>query len=86
MMTEHELINLIEKKSRWMGLSEATLCERAVGNSRLHSRLVGGGSCSLKTIAKLQKFLSNSALPSPSNVDASAYVQPQADDKPRVVQ
>ena len=52
-MTEQEIIQLIERQAKATGLSEATVCERAVGNSRLYSRLVSGGGCSTKTVARL---------------------------------
>lgn len=55
-MTEHEIISLIETHAIAAGLSEATICERAVGNSRLYSRLKSGGGCSTKTITRLVNY------------------------------
>ncbi|GAA6176902.1 hypothetical protein NBRC116593_28210 [Sulfitobacter pacificus] len=55
-MTEHEIISLIETQATSAGLSEATICERAVGNSRLYSRLKSGGGCSTKTITRLVNY------------------------------
>lgn len=55
-MTEQEIIELIEGQRDKTGLSEATLTERAVGNSRLYARLKAGGGCSTKTVARLKAY------------------------------
>lgn len=60
-MTENEIIDLIERQAKKSGLSEATICERAVGNSRLYSRLKAGGGCSTKTVARLKESFEASA-------------------------
>jgi len=59
-MTEKEIIALIEEQARNTNLSESTVCERAVGNTRLYSRLKAGGGCSTKTVARLKEHFESS--------------------------
>ena len=52
-----ELIREIEAYCRRAGISPATLCVRAVGNSRLYNRLTRGGECLPRTIARLRRYM-----------------------------
>lgn len=54
---QQNLINRIEAAAEASGLSAATICERAVGNSRLYDRLTNGGSCTYKIGGKIHQFL-----------------------------
>lgn len=54
---ETNLITQIEGASERLKLSTATICERAVGNSRLYLRLKAGGGCTLKTAKRLAAYI-----------------------------
>lgn len=54
---QENLVQRIEAVSQSSGLSAATICERAVRNSRLYVRLKAGGSCTYETGGKIHSFL-----------------------------
>jgi hypothetical protein len=56
-MEEQDIIRSVENCATKTGLAEATICERAVGNSRLYARLKDGGSCSYKTGRRLLTYI-----------------------------
>lgn len=69
-MTEQELIQQVEDYCAAAGLAPATLCRKAVGNSRLHKNLVDGKGCTLRVAAKLQEFMADN--PAPAGTDQVA--------------
>lgn len=56
-MERTQLINAIEAHAQRRGLAPATVTSRAVGNSRLHRRLVDGGDCTTGIAAKIIAFI-----------------------------
>ena len=56
-MTHSELISEIDKFASFKGWAGATVTSRAVGNSRLYSRLSSGGSCTIAIAEKLQAYM-----------------------------
>ncbi|WP_294119567.1 hypothetical protein [Shimia sp.] len=54
---QEKLVRRIEAASERAGLSAATICERAVRNSRLYDRLKSGGSCTYETGGKIHSFI-----------------------------
>ncbi|PIE15155.1 MAG: hypothetical protein CSA68_07335 [Rhodobacterales bacterium] len=57
-MTEQDLIQQVENYCEAAGLAPATLCRKAVGNSRLYKNLIDGKGCTIRVAAKLQEFIS----------------------------
>lgn len=53
------LIDEIEEASAKFGLAPSTIGQRAVTNSRLYKRLLGGGDCSYRVTRDVRKFISN---------------------------
>ena len=56
-MTAADLIAEIETFADRHGIKPATVTSAAVGNSRLHARLRGGGSCTLDIAARLRAYM-----------------------------
>jgi hypothetical protein len=56
-ISEHDLIAQIEAFAAARGIAPATVTSRAVGNSRLYTRLVNGGGCSLRIAGKLIAYI-----------------------------
>lgn len=56
-MIEQALLSEIEAAAKSMGIAPATLCERAVQNTRLPQRLREGGSVTLATVNRLRSFI-----------------------------
>ncbi|GGG77702.1 hypothetical protein GCM10011415_28280 [Salipiger pallidus] len=63
-MTREQLIADIEAFASARGLAPATVTSRAVGNSRLYARLVGGKSCTLEVAERLRSYMSDESKPS----------------------
>jgi hypothetical protein len=60
-MTNEQLISEIEAFASANGIAPATVTSRAVGNSRLYSRLKGGKSCTLGVAERLRKYMASGA-------------------------
>ncbi len=60
-MTHSELISLIERHAESRGIAPATVTSRAVGNSRLYSRLKDGGSCTIEIAERIKAFIAAQA-------------------------
>ena len=56
-MNEKRIIKMVEAFAARSGLATSTVCERAVGNSRLYSRLMNGGTCSLRVADRLSEYI-----------------------------
>ena len=56
-MQKTDIIKEITDYSLKVGLSSATVCRRAVGNSRLPARLQAGQSCTIRTLEKLRAYM-----------------------------
>lgn len=56
-MTHHDLILQIEAFAAQRNWAPSTVTSRAVGNSRLYSRLKEGKSCTLAVAEKVQSFM-----------------------------
>lgn len=61
-MTEKELIRKIETYCEAAGIAPATLCGKAVGNSRLYANLVGDKGCTLRVAAKLSTYIQDNPI------------------------
>ena len=75
-MTSDDLISAIEAYADAVGVSPVTVTSRAVGNSRLYTRMKAGGSCSLTTADKVRAFMRDNPAPAvdtqPQDRDAAA--------------
>ena len=60
-MTVQHLISEIEAFARKRGIAPATVTSRAVGNSRLYSRLKSGKSCTLDVAERVREFMKREA-------------------------
>lgn len=58
-MTRDRLISQIEAFAEARNIAPATVTSRAVGNSRLYSRLVAGGSCTMDVAEKLSDYMAS---------------------------
>lgn len=56
-MEREELIKAIDAFAEVSGWSPATICGRAVGNTRLYKRLAGGGECVPSTAKRLYAYI-----------------------------
>jgi len=56
-MTRSELIAAIERCARDHAISPATVTSRAVANSRLYARLIGGGDCTTSVAERLASYI-----------------------------
>lgn len=56
-MTITDILERIETAAARLGIAPATLTQRAVGNSRLPARLKAGGSVSLRTVERLERWI-----------------------------
>ncbi|WP_420415901.1 hypothetical protein [Marinovum algicola] len=77
-MTEQDLIKAVEHYCNASGLAPATLCRKAVGNSRLHKNLVDGKGCTLRVASRLKHFMEKnppSAIRSPEVGAASDHLK-----------
>ena len=52
-MLDDDIISVLDKFRADYGLAPATVCGRAVGNTRLYERLASGGDCTRRTAEKL---------------------------------
>ena len=62
-MDRKQIIAEIERHSLLTNLAPATICDRAVGNSRLFKRLLEGGECLPRTARKLRAWMGLGARP-----------------------
>lgn len=56
-MTNEDLIQRIDAAAAETGLSRKTICQKAVGNTRLYDSLKAGGSVTLTVAARLVDWL-----------------------------
>lgn len=56
-MTREALLARLEAHAQTHGISPATITSRAVGNSRLYSRLKAGGGCTLDVAQRLSDYM-----------------------------
>jgi len=56
-MTQNDLIQEIEAFAARRGVAPATVTSRAVGNSRLYSRMKSGGGCTLAIAERLRAWM-----------------------------
>jgi hypothetical protein len=56
-MDREALILAIENFASARGLAPATITSRAVGNSRLYSRLKAGGDCTTEIASRVRAFI-----------------------------
>jgi len=76
-MTEHELIQQVDEYCEAAGLAPATLCRKAVGNSRLYKNLVEGKGCTLRVAAKLREFIADNPAPAGTDQMAAHFFPPE---------
>jgi len=56
-MTRDDIIEKIEACAAARGISPATVTSRAVGNSRLYSRMKNGGGCNVMVAERLATWI-----------------------------
>lgn len=60
-MDKQILIKEIEQFADAHNIAPATVTSRAVGNSRLYSRIKSGGSCTIRIAESLREYMANNA-------------------------
>jgi hypothetical protein len=61
-MTKHDLIQAIEAFATERNLSPSTVTSRAVGNSRLYSRMKhGAGGCTIEVANRIMAYINASS-------------------------
>ena len=56
-MERTELIQAIEAHAAKCGIAPATVTSRAVSNSRLYHRLIGGGDCTTEIARRIAEYI-----------------------------
>ncbi|WP_236635823.1 hypothetical protein [Paracoccus aminophilus] len=64
-MTKAEIIAAIEHHAATAGVSPATVTGRAVGNSRLYSRMMAGGGCTVDVAERLLNYIADNSAAQP---------------------
>ena len=62
-METDTLVKEIEDFAKTSGVAPATVTSRAVGNSRLYSRMKSGGSCTLRVADRIRQYMNHVAPP-----------------------